>query len=278
MLETIAAAQAPVLVLLLTLGGVAKAATAHADVEPGGLVRLGPAILMPPRWRTLAMYVCAAVELVMAAGLIFSTHPYFRWNAVVFFALSTYVLMDLRRRHPDAGCGCFGEVSSRPIGMRSIGRTVVLTAMSVGVVWAPVPALSLLAEPDPLTLTGAAAGLAVLAVLSPELEEVVARLRYRAPCEQRSVPTGVALARLRSSAAWRAHESLLLTDQPRDSWRELCWRFFVYPGRTADGRDVEVVFAVYLSGRRPPVKVALVDEDGTAVQPMPESTPVSAAI
>jgi hypothetical protein len=114
--------------------------------------------------------------------------------------------------------------------------------------------------------------LALLLLLSPEIEEGVSRLRYRAPCEQRPAPADRALSRLRASAAWRAHVKLLESDQPDDMWRELCWRFFVFPGQGG----TQVVFAVYLSGRRPPVRAAVVNADGRPVGPLPTSIPVSA--
>ncbi|PZG41989.1 hypothetical protein C1I98_20420 [Spongiactinospora gelatinilytica] len=273
---TVATAQLPLVVLLLALGSAAKVATIRADAEPGGLTRLGPAVLVPERWRAPALAICAAGELTLAAGMTFTTHPLFRWAAVGFFAMSTYALVDLRRRRPDVGCGCFGEVSSRPIGVRSIGRTVLLTAMSAGTLaypgigWAAMSGIT-------WTMAGCTAvGLALLAALSPELEEAVARLRHRAPCEQRPLAPGTALARLRASTAWDDHRMLLTGGEPVDTWRELCWRFFAFAGRTPDGAPVDVVFAVYLSGRRPPVRAAVVSADGAPVEPLRESIAVSA--
>ncbi|GAA3419261.1 hypothetical protein [Streptosporangium vulgare] len=71
---------------------------------------------------------------------------------------------------------------------------------------------------------------------------------------------------------------MLASKEPVDSWRELCWRFFVYPGSSHAGDPVEVVFAVYLSGRHPAVRVAMVDSDGRPVTPgtLAESLPISA--
>ncbi|GAA5057413.1 hypothetical protein HNP84_000486 [Thermocatellispora tengchongensis] len=280
MLETIASAQVFVLALLLLMGTIAKIATARGAAEPGALARLGPAVLVGERWRAPAMYCCAAGELLLALGLIFTELPIFRWATIAFFSMATYVLLELRRRRPDVGCGCFGEVSARPIGLRSIGRTIALTGMAVAATWSPASVLSLLI-PTPglswtLLATGVGGALLLLAALSPELEETIARLRYRAPCEQRPFPPAAGLARLRGTAAWRAHAPLLLSEQPTDIWRELCWRFFSFPGRTPDGEMVDVVFALYLSGRRPPVRVAMVTADGEPVTNLAESIPVSA--
>ncbi|MEO3874005.1 MauE/DoxX family redox-associated membrane protein [Nonomuraea sp. B12E4] len=259
--------QLPLLVLLLLLGTGAKVGTVWSGGEPGSLSRLGPAVLVPERMQGPALLVCAAGEVTLATGLLLTTHPIFRWGTVAFFALSTYVLVELRRRRPDAGCGCFGEVSSAPVGLRSIGRTVALTGMAGVSVWAPVPGWVAVTEPSWLT----AAGLAVLVVLSPEIEELIDRVRFRAPCEQRRGPAESAtLARLRSSGTWRSHQAGLTSAEPYDSWRELCWRFFAF----RDNQQDDVVFAVYLSGRRPAVRVAVVRTEDS--KSLAEYTEVSA--
>ncbi|MBB2914929.1 hypothetical protein FHS43_006241 [Streptosporangium becharense] len=280
MLTTISAAQLPILVLLLLAGTAAKVWTATHETEPGALSRLGPAALVPERWSSPTMLACALGELFLAGGLLVTDHPFFRWSTTAFFAVSTYVLWELRRRRPDVGCGCFGEVSAVPVGWRSLGRAAVLTGMSAGLLaWTP-------QVPGWETLTGlgwehgpaALAGLVVLVVLSPEVDESVARLRHRTPCEQRRLDPATALGRLRASAVWRAHTELLSDTEPVDSWRELCWRFFVYPGHSPAGEPVDVVFAIYLSGRHPAVRVALVGSDGQPVttESLPESMPISA--
>ncbi|WP_345393658.1 MauE/DoxX family redox-associated membrane protein [Nonomuraea salmonea] len=169
--------QLPLLIVMLALGTVAKVGTVTSGGEPGSLSRLGPAVLVPGRMQAPALLVCAAAELALATGLLVTTHPLFRWGTVAFFALSTYVLLELRRRRPDAGCGCFGEVSSAPVGLRSIGRTVVLTGMAVLSVWAPVPGWVSVFHLS----WYAAAGVALLVLLSPEVEELIDRVRFRAP-------------------------------------------------------------------------------------------------
>ncbi|MFI7701993.1 MauE/DoxX family redox-associated membrane protein [Nonomuraea sp. NPDC049480] len=258
--------QLPILIVLLVMGTVAKVSTVRAGGEPGALSRLGPAVLVSGRMLAPALLVCAASELVLAIGLLLTTHPIFRWGTVGFFALSTYVLLELRRRRPDAGCGCFGEVSSAPVGLRSIGRTVVLTGMAGVSVWAPVAGWVAMTRPSWLM----AAGVAVIAALSPEIEEMIDRVRFRAPCEQRRGPAeSVTLSRLRASGTWRAHQDELASAEPYDSWRELCWRFFAFRNHDRD----DVVFAVYLSGRRPAVRMAVVSAEDSGS--LPEYTPVS---
>ncbi|MFB9895857.1 MauE/DoxX family redox-associated membrane protein [Planobispora takensis] len=263
---TIAAAQIPVLAVLLALGMTAKIRTVTHDSEPGGMSGLGPAVLVAERWRAPAMLGCAAGEAVLLGGLMLTGHSFFRWGAAAFFAVSAYVLWELRRRRPDAGCGCFGDVSAIPVGARSLARTVVLTAMAVGTVWVgPAPGWSVLAGISWIEGLAMACGLLLVAALSPEIEEAAARIRYRVPCEQRRMDPETALNRLRASTAWQAHMRFLASPDPVDSWRELCWRFFVYPGHDPGGNRLEVVFAVHLIGRRPAVRVALVDTEGRPV-------------
>ncbi|WP_344864821.1 MauE/DoxX family redox-associated membrane protein [Planomonospora alba] len=271
MAQTIAAAQIPVLIALLALGTAAKIRIARTGAEPGGMSGMGPAVLVPERWRAPVMLCCAAGEAVLAGGLAVTGLPVFRWGTVMFFSVSTYVLWELRRRRPDVGCGCFGEVSSAPVGARSFARTVVLTAMAAGAAWTvPASGWSVLSGPSWTEGLAAAAGLLLIAALSPEIEETAARLRHRAPCEERPLDAATAAARLRASAVWRSHREWLSAAEPVDSWRELCWRFFVYPGRSPAGEPVDVVFAVYLAGRKPAVRVALVGPDGavTGAEPV----------
>ncbi|MEW9531896.1 MauE/DoxX family redox-associated membrane protein [Microbispora sp. NPDC049125] len=272
MLSTIAVAVLPILVTMLALGAGAKLTTAGSDATPGGLGRLGPAVLVPDRFHKQAMIVCGLAELGLGVGLLTIDHPAARWLPAAFFTVATYVLWDLRRRRPDVGCGCFGDVSATPVGRRSMARAALLATMAATVATAEVTGADLLTGLSWRTAAWLGGGIALLLALSPEIEESVARLRYRAPCEQRTLPPERALARLRSSTAWRAHAPMLESEEPADMWRELCWRFFVFPAR--EGADA--VFAVYLSGRRPAVRVAVVSQDGRPLTSLPESMPVSA--
>ncbi|GAA3443324.1 MauE/DoxX family redox-associated membrane protein [Planomonospora venezuelensis] len=275
----VAGAQLPVLGLLLALGALAKVKTVASGSQPGALSGFGPAVLLAERWQAPAMLGCAAAEAVLAGGLTATGHPFFRWGTIAFFAVSTYVLWELRRRRPDMGCGCFGDVSAIPVGVRSLVRTVALTAMAVGTLRAgPVTGWSVLAGISWIEGLAVAGGLLLVVALSPEVDEAAARLRHRAPCERRPAGPATAAARLRASSVWRSNQDLLSSTEPVDSWRELCWRFFVYPGRSRAGEPVDVVFAVHLSGRRPAVRVALVGADGRTVEaaPRPEAVPVAA--
>ena len=68
----------------------------------------------------------------------------------------------------------------------------------------------------------------MIAALSPEVSEALVRLGYSEPCELRRLPaerTLTALRRSRSGAGTLA----ITTEVPVDMWRELCWRYVVFP-------------------------------------------------
>ncbi|WP_202638860.1 MauE/DoxX family redox-associated membrane protein [Bailinhaonella thermotolerans] len=273
MWEAIRAAQVPLLVVLLAVGGLAKLASLRGDDERV----LGPAALVPGAYRPPVVALAGLAELALAGALAVSAHDVWKWAAAGLFAISAYVLVEVRRRRPDAGCGCFGEVSAAPVGARTILRPVLLAVLALISLGVPGAGWEVVAGMSPAHAAALLVALTVLAFLSPELEESLARMRYRAPCEVRPVPPERALARLRASAVWRSHERMLTSVEPYDSWRELCWRFFVYRGES-QGRRVDVVFAVYLTGRRPAVRVTLVDPElleprlGLPEAPGPEGT------
>jgi hypothetical protein len=271
--ETFATVALELLVLMLLLGGLAKFATAGGHGQPGNLSRLGPGVLLPDRRRRPFMIFCAVGEVTLAAGLLLTEGPLPRWGTIAFFFVATYVLWELRRRRPDVGCGCFGEASSAPVGLRSIARALTLAGLAVVVTLVPVSGADILSGLSAALVAASVAGLVVLVLLSPEMSEGIARFRHRAPCEQRPMPAGKALNRLRASGEWRSHAPLLVSAEPSDTWRELCWRFFVYPGRTAEGAPADVVFAVYLTGRRAPVRVGVMEVGGEGLR---ESIEVSA--
>ena len=100
--------------------------------------------------------------------------------------------------------------------------------------------------------------LTLIAALSPEIAEIGVRLGYSEPCELRRLPVARTLTTLRSSSQWRRYADRVIGDTPTDIWREGCWRFVVFEG-VSHGRPVEIVFAVYLQARRPPIRAAILD-------------------
>ena len=79
---------------------------------------------------------------------------------------------------------------------------------------------------------------------------------------------------LRRSKSWRRYGGLTTADVPVDVWRELCWRYVVYPGSYL-GRPAEIVFAVFVQQRHPTVHAALVDAATGVAVPWPTGQPGS---
>ncbi|HEY0935873.1 MAG TPA: MauE/DoxX family redox-associated membrane protein [Trebonia sp.] len=268
--------QIPLLAALLIGGGTAKARraiTAHPATAAAGPAAAGPAVLFPRQLhRPVAAGLCLS-ELILGAGLLLTAGragaglPALGVRAAtgLLFAVAAGTLYELRGRRPEAGCGCFGELSQTPVSWRTIARALLLSAAALYCVGAPSLRLPGSAGQAWLALTVTVAEIAVLAALSPEIGAIVTRLSHTDPCELREVPATRTMAALRASAPWQRYRQFL-APAPADVWREGCWRFVVFPGTLA-GRRVEVVFAVHLASRRPPVRVGVLDADGQPGDP-----------
>jgi hypothetical protein len=258
--------QVPLLAVLLIGGCAAKAGHAVGRRHGSGPTAMFPLWLRRPA----AIALCAAefvlgVALLLTAGQAWAGGPALAVRAATALLLGTAAaaLHELRARRPDAGCGCFGELSRTPVSWRVIARAALLCVAAVSSI-----GIAPLRMPDSagqawLTLAAAAAELAVLAALSPEIGQVMTRLSHADPCELREVPVGRTLSKLRASTSWRRYSRFLVAAAPVDVWREGCWRFVVYPGMLAS-RRVDVVFAVHLAGRGAPVRVGMLDTGGFA--------------
>ena len=269
--------QVPLLAVLLIGGCAAKAGHAVGRRHGSGPTAMFPLWLRRPA----AIALCAAelvlgVALLLTAGQAGAGGPALAVRAATALLLGTAAaaLHELRARRPDAGCGCFGELSRTPVSWRVIARAALLCVAAVSSI-----GIAPLRMPDSagqawLTLAAAAAELAVLAALSPEIGQVMTRLSHAAPCELREVPVGRTLSVLRASTTWRRYRPFLLAATPVDVWREGCWRFVVFPGVLAS-RRMDVVFAVHLAGRGASVRAGLLDADagladaGNALPPAP---------
>ena len=234
-------------------------------------VAMDPAGLFPLQLQRPVMIVMCATEFGLGLALLATAGrlgaggaglpaTIVRASAALFFLVAAGALNETRQRRPDAGCGCFGEFSDTPIGWRTITRAGVLcaaAAVTIGVPPLRMPSSPATAE---LLLAALAFELSLIAFLSPEIGEILVRLGYSEPCELRRLPVGRTLTALHSSAQWRRYAGQVSAAAPADVWREGCWRFVVYPG-SARGRRVDIVFAVYLQTRRPPIRVAVLDAD-----------------
>jgi hypothetical protein len=258
--------QIPLLAVLLIGGCAAKArrALGARSIDAG----IGPTGMFPFRLQRPAAIVIFLSELALGVGLLVTAGrigvgpPAVAVRAATFVLFCTAVaaLAELRSRRPDVGCGCFGDVSSTPVGWRTMTRAALLGAAALASIG--VPPLHMLGSADRFgeALAVTVAELALLAVLSPEIGELMVRLGRAEPCELRRVPVAKTLDTLWASASWRRYHRYLITTTPSDVWREGCWRFAVFPGILAS-RRVEVVFAIYMSGRHAPIRAGVIDID-----------------
>lgn len=267
--------QVPLLASMLLAGCAAKLAAMLRTRSAA--TALGPTVLFPVGLRRPVAAAMCACEFVLGVGLILTAGRIGRGaptNAVrlgtaLLFVVATGALIELRGSRPDAGCGCFGDFSTAPVSGRALARSALLAVAALITVGLPPlrPPMPGVAAILPLCLF--AAELAVIAMLSPEVGEGLIRLGYSEPCELRVVPAARTVAALRRSSQWRRHAGIITAAEPADMWRELCWRYVVYPGEV-NGRPVELVFAVFLRKHRPAIQAAVVDAaSGTAVEPMP---------
>lgn len=264
MLIAVREVQIPLVAVMLLGGCSAKLLRITRTGSMDGA--LGPTALFPLRLRgPLAITVCA-IELGLGLGLILTAGQLgagtsamcMRLGACLLFLVATSALFELRATRPDVGCGCFGDFSTAPVSIRTLARSALLAVAALSTIGLkPIhpPKSSAAAL---LLLAILAAELVVLGVLSPELGEGLVRLGYAEPCELRDVPTERTMAALRRSKYWRRLSGLIASETPADTWRELCWRYVVYPSTYMD-RNAELVFAVFLRQRRPTIHAALVD-------------------
>jgi hypothetical protein len=264
--------QIPLLAVLLIGGCAAKARHAldARSIDAG----IGPTGMFPFRLQRPAAIAISAGEFALGVGLLLTAGRIgvgapalaVRAATAVLFCTAVAALAELRTRRPDAGCGCFGDVSSTPVGWRTITRATLLGAAALASIG--VPPLHMLGSLDRWgeVLAVTVAELALLAALSPEIGELMVRLGRAEPCELRRVPVARTLDTLWASASWRRYHRFLISTTPTDVWREGCWRFAVFPG-ILTSRRVEVVFAVYMAGRHAPVRAGVIDIDTPATSP-----------
>lgn len=243
---------------------------------------LGPTALFPLRMRRhLAMAFCA-VECGLGIGLIVTAGHLgagpaadgIRFGAGLLFLVATSALAELRAARPDVGCGCFGDFSTAPVSGRTLARSALLSAAALSTIGLHPVSLPKAGSETIRMLVILLVELGLLAALSPELGEALIRLGYSEPCELRTLPTDRTLAALRRSKHWRRHADLVTADVPTDVWRELCWRYVVFPARCGD-QNTEIVFAIFLRHRRPAIHAAMVD--AITAEPVPWPTPARPA-
>jgi hypothetical protein len=277
MLCAVRETQLPLIAALLLCGSAAKLIQLFRTGVVGA--GTGPVVLFPTRLRgPLAIAICV-LECGVGAGLIVTASERgtqiptlcLRLAASLLFVVATCALIELRASRADVGCGCFGDLSTSPVTVRSIARSAILAVASLVTI-----ALPPLAVPKPTAVPELVMvfvpELLLLALLSPEIGEALIRLGYSEPCELHDVPVERTVSALHRSKQWRRNAALIASDLPVDVWRELCWRYLVYPSGHADSQ-ADVVFAVSLRPRAPAVRYALVHRATGQALPLPARTP-----
>lgn len=273
LLHAIREVQIPLLAAMLIAGcGTKLVRTLRTGSLDEGL---GPTVLFPMRLRRPMAIIVCGIEGGLGLGLILTAgqctgQPELatsvRVGTGLLFLVATTALFELRQTHPDAGCGCFGDFSTAPVRGRTLARSALLAVAALATI-----GLRPISTPPTaaaaLELLGVLfAELLLIGALSPEVGEALIRLGYSEPCEVRDVPAARTLAVLRRSKPWRRYAILITADVPVDVWRELCWRYVVYPASYLS-QPAEIVFAVSLQRRRRAVHAALVD--GATGLPVP---------
>jgi hypothetical protein len=270
MIAAVREIQLPLLALILVGACAAKLARVlrTGSVAAG----LGPTELFPRRLRRPAAVLICCTEACLGPALILTAGrdglhgraDAARLATALLFMVALCGLVELREHRPDLGCGCFGDLSVKPVGIRSIARAGLLAVAALATVGLPPVRL-----PPPGARAATALGLLVaelllVALLSPEAGEALMRLGDSEPCELREAPARRALAALHRSRLWRRQMVLVSSDAPADMWRELCWWYFAYPARGMAGSTM--VFAVQVKQHRPAIRSAL---DGPDVPASP---------
>ncbi len=277
LLTAIGEVQLPLVAAMLLGGCTAKLVRA---VRTGSLdAGLGPTALFPMRLRRPVAVTMCTIEFGLGIGLIVTAGRFgsgvpatcVRLGAGLLFLVATSALIELRQSRPDVGCGCFGDFSTAPVSGRTLARSGLLAVAALSTIWLGQLSPPASASQAVYMLVVLGLELLLIGALSPEVGESLIRLGYSEPCELRDVPVSRTLAALRRSRQWKRHAGLITTDVPADIWRELCWRYVVFPSQQPDGRPAEIVFAVYLQQRRPTIHAALVDEVTGLPVPWPEA-------
>src|SRR6201992_1959296 len=197
-LSAIREVQIPLLAVMLLggCGGKALRVLKARDVTVG----LGPTALFPLRLRRpIAMAMCATelglgIGLIVTAGRLGAGVPatIVRAGVSLLFLTAVGALVELRERRPDAGCGCFGELSVTTVGNRTIARSAVLPVAAIATVGQAPLRMPESGQLAAVWIVAVVAELLLLAALSPELGEAMARPGFSPPGAIRRVRHGPA--------------------------------------------------------------------------------------
>lgn len=276
LLAAVREVQIPLLAAMQLCAGGTKIAQVVRPSHSGKAI--GPTALFPVNLRRPATIAMCVVEcglgigFILTAGTIGAGVPAtsIRLASCLLFLVATCALIELRASRPDVGCGCFGDFSTAPVSLRTLARSAMLAVAALATVGLP-PIRPPSSAATSAELVGIlTAELLLIGALSPEIGEGLIRLGYSEPCELQVVPSQRTLAALHRSKQWRRYSPLITSTEPADVWRELCWRYVVYPARY-ENRPADLVFAVFLRRRRPAIRAALVDATSGQTVPWPSA-------
>ncbi|QVQ50556.1 hypothetical protein J4H86_16810 [Spiractinospora alimapuensis] len=261
MVEVLREIQLPLLSLVLLLAAIGKGASRpeHHTGPMGGRTSASG---------RNAVYVQSGVEAVLAGTLLLASGWFgaaVTFGVGIYFCGAVLALLVRRARDPLGGCGCFGDLSSGPVGTRMIVRAALLAVAAIAATGVGVSGMDVVRHMTGQHWTVFAGALLVVVLLSPEVPEAVRRLALRDSCTVREVPLARTIARLRTSDVWRANAGFVGDRSPAEVWRYGCWRMLRFRGRR-EGTDTDLVFAVSLKRRSTAVHAVFADpETGTTL-------------
>lgn len=256
MVEVLREVQLPLLSLVLLLAAIGKAASRpenHAGPMGGRVSASG----------RNAVYVQAGVEAALAGTLLLAGGWFgaaVTFGVGIYFCGAVLALLVRRARDPLGGCGCFGDLSSGPVGLRMIVRAALLAVAAIAATGVGVSGMDVMRDMTGQHWAVFAGAILVLLLLSPEAPEAVRRLARRDSCTVREVPLARTMARLRTSDVWRANAGFVGDRSPAEIWRYGCWRMLRFRGRR-EGTDTDLVFAVSLKRRSTAIHAVFADPD-----------------
>ncbi|WP_377271338.1 MauE/DoxX family redox-associated membrane protein [Peterkaempfera sp. SMS 1(5)a] len=296
MLTLLSASAAPVLGVLLAVGGAAKvfgrdtarqaAGTALARILGGGARRA-----------TLALRAVGAVELLVGAALSASPAPALPGAATAALGAGFLGYLGYARvAAPESSCGCSAR-DSGPITWRSFARAGLVLAGGAAAAASGATWWGQVAAHPSAAAVAVLATAVVLAALSTDLDHLWllplrrARVRVLGHPLARSggtgrVPVATSVELLERSLAWQS-AAPVVRSALLDHWDEGGWRILRFSGlhQDADGaRPVSVLFALDAAASAdtspiPSVRVAVIDDRTDEQLPVgPPDIPVRTAL
>lgn len=241
--------------------------------------------LVPPPRAALALRVVGAAELAVAAVLVVIPLSAVTIAATVTLGTGFAAYLGYAKvRTPESSCGCASSRAT-PISWRSFARAGLVTAGGAGCSVAALPWWHAVARRPAASAVTILVAAAVLAAVSPELDDHwllplrKARTRllpHPLAGSDGQIPVDATVQLLETSLAW-AVMAPVVRSELADHWESDGWRILRYTGihTGPDGpRPVSVLFAVDASATaegatEPVIRVSVVDEERQETIPVP---------